>query len=134
MLNTYGFLVKVFKVFEDFQTPIDIITTSEVSVSLTIDNDTHLPEIVEALGQYGSVEVDENQSIICVVGDFMVDKTGSAAQVLNALRDIPVRMISYGGSQNNVSLLVATSDKRLAMNKLNSIMFQNVNEPVYEYA
>lgn len=124
MLNTYGFLVRVFRVFEDFQTPIDMITTSEVSVSLTIDNDHRLDEIVGALKKYGSVEVDRNQSIICIVGDFLVDRYGWAARILQSLHDIPVRMISYGGSQNNISLLVSSADKKRTLNELNDGIFR----------
>jgi aspartate kinase len=124
MLNTYGFLVMVFKVFEDFQTPIDMITTSEVSVSLTIDNDIYLDGIVGALEKYGVVEVDRDQSIICVVGDFLVDRYGSAARILHSLPDIPIRMISYGGSQNNISFLVSSADKKRALNALNAGLFR----------
>jgi aspartate kinase len=134
MLNTYGFLVMVFKVFGDFQTPIDMITTSEVSVSLTIDNDIHLDEIVGALGKYGFVEVDRNQSIICVVGDFLVDRYGSAARILHSLPDIPIRMISYGGSQNNISFLVSSADKKKALNALNAGLFRMTKLPEYEHS
>jgi len=134
MLNTYGFLVMVFKVFSDFQTPIDMITTSEVSVSLTIDNDTHLDGIVGSLGKYGVVEVDRDQSIICVVGDFLVDRYGSAARILQSLPDIPVRMISYGGSQNNISFLVSSADKKRALNELNAGIFRMTKLPEYAHA
>jgi aspartate kinase len=134
MLNTYGFLVQVFKVFEDFQTPIDMITTSEVSVSLTIDNDSHLDEIVSALKKYGSVEVDRDQSIICVVGDFLVDRSGSAARILHSLHDIPIRMISYGGSQNNISFLISSADKKRTLNELNSGLFRMTKFPEYAHS
>ena len=134
MLNTYGFLVMVFKVFGDFQTPIDMITTSEVSVSLTIDNDSHLERIVEALEQYGVVEVDRDQSIICVVGDFLVDRYGCAARILHSLSDIPVRMISYGGSQNNISFLVSSADKKRALNELNASLFRMIKNPEYAHS
>ena len=134
MLNTYGFLVSLFKVFEDFQTPIDMITTSEVSVSLTIDNNTHLDEIIRELTKLGTVEVDHDQSIICVVGDFLIDKYGHVARILHSLQSIPIRMISYGGSQNNISLLVAHQDKKRALNKLNSGLFELSNLPRYAYS
>ncbi len=134
MLNTYGFLVMVFKVFEDFQTPIDMITTSEVSVSLTIDNDSHLDEIVRALEKYGSVEVDKDQSIICVVGDFLVDRYGCAARILHSLHNIPIRMISYGGSQNNISFLVSSADKKQTLNELNSGLFRTTKLPEYAHS
>jgi aspartate kinase len=134
MLNTYGFLVMVFKVFEDFQTPIDMITTSEVSVSLTIDNDIHLDGIVGALEKYGVVEVDRDQSIICVVGDFLVDRYGSAARILHSLPDIPIRMISYGGSQNNISFLVSSADKKRALNALNAGLFRMTKIPDYAHS
>jgi aspartate kinase len=134
MLNTYGFLVMVFKVFEDFQTPIDMITTSEVSVSLTIDNDIHLDGIVGALEKYGAVEVDRDQSIICVVGDFLVDRYGSAARILHSLPDIPIRMISYGGSQNNISFLVSSADKKRALNALNVGLFRMTKIPDYAHS
>jgi aspartate kinase len=123
MLNTYGFLVSVFKVFEDFQTPIDMITTSEVSVSLTIDNDSRLDGIVTELRKLGNVEIDPDQSIICVVGDFLADEYGHVARILNTLQNIPVRMISYGGSQNNITILVPTRDKKRSLNRLNSGLF-----------
>jgi aspartate kinase len=133
MLNTYGFLVMVFRVFEEFQTPIDMITTSEVSVSLTIDNDTCLDGIVKALEKYGNVEVDRDQSIICVVGDFLVDRYGGAARILHSLKDIPVRMISYGGSQNNISFLVSSADKKRTLNELNAGLFRISKIPEYAH-
>jgi aspartate kinase len=134
MLNTYGFLVTVFKVFEDFLTPIDMITTSEVSVSLTIDNDCHLEEIVEALEKYGTVEVDRDQSIICVVGDFLVDRYGCAARILHSLHNIPIRMISYGGSQNNISFLISSPDKKRTLNELNAGLFRMTQLPEYAHS
>jgi aspartate kinase len=106
MLLAYGFLRSVFEVFERHKTPIDMITTSEVAVSLTIDTDKHLKEIIEELGEFGQVSVDKDQTIICIVGNVSFDKSGYAQKVFNALSEIPVRMISYGGSENNVSVLV----------------------------
>lgn len=129
MLMAYGFLKKVFEVFEDFKTPIDMITTSEVAVSLTIDHDKHLTEIVEGLQEFGAVEVDKDLSIVCVAGDFSQNKEGLSAQVFNALQNIPIRMISYGGSNYNISLLVKTSDKVEALNALNQQLFKKLLEP-----
>jgi aspartate kinase len=125
MLLAYGFLKKVFEVFETYKTPIDMITTSEVAVSLTIDNDEYLSEIVEDLQEFGSVEVDQELSIVCVAGDFSQNKQGVSAEVFNALRHIPIRMISYGGSNYNTSLLVKTSDKVEALNSLNNHLFKS---------
>lgn len=111
MLLAYGFLRKVFEVFERYRTPIDMITTSEVSVSLTIDDSTYLPEIMEELKSFGNVDVDQNQSIICIVGDFKAGRPGMADKVLSCINHIPIRMISYGGSEHNMSILVH-SDKK----------------------
>ncbi|MGB1294918.1 MAG: aspartate kinase [Flavobacteriales bacterium] len=118
MLNAYGFLRSVFEVFERYKTPIDMITTSEVAVSLSIDSDLYLKEITEELEQFGEVEVDENQTIICVVGDFSMEKTARANQVFSALQNIPIRMISYGGSKRNISILVNSSCKIKALQAL----------------
>ena len=125
MLMAYGFLRKVFEVFERYKTPIDMISTSEVSVSLTVDDKSSLEEIVAELKDLGTVEVDENQTIVCVVGDFMAEKPGMVRIVLNALREIPVRMISYGGSMNNVSLLLHQQDKDKALRALHHYLFLN---------
>ena len=111
MLLAYGFLRRVFEIFERFKTPIDMITTSEVAVSLTIDDTRNLEDILKELDKFGTVELDQDQTIICVVGDFGADKHGYAARVFEALKHIPIRMISYGGSNYNVSLLVKTADK-----------------------
>ena len=100
-----------------------MITTSEVAVSLTIDNPTYLKEITTELQEFGSVEVDQDLSIICVAGDFSQNKQGISARVFNALKHIPIRMISYGGSNYNTSLLVKTSDKVDALNSLNQHLF-----------
>ena len=124
MLMAYGFLKNVFEVFEKNQTPIDMITTSEVAVSLTIDNNSKLKEIVSELESFGKVEVDNNLSIICVAGDFSQNNEGINAKVFNALKNIPVRMISYGGSNYNISLLVKSTDKIAALNSLNSGLFK----------
>lgn len=123
MLMAYGFLKKVFEVFEKYQTPIDMITTSEVAVSLTIDDISNLKSIVSELTPFGKIEVDHNLSIVCVAGDFSQNKEGISATVFNSLKDIPIRMISYGGSNYNTSLLVKTSDKVAALNLLNKGLF-----------
>ncbi len=123
MLLAYGFLRKVFEVFERYKTPIDMITTSEVAVSLTIDDHTHLSEIIKELEDFGTVEVDSDQSIICIVGDFLASKSGYAAKVFDALTEIPIRMISYGGSANNISILVNTSVKNDTLKALHKGIF-----------
>jgi aspartate kinase len=123
MLLAYGFLRRVFEVFERYKTSIDMITTSEVGVSLTIDDTTHLGEITKELNSFGSVELDVNHTIICVVGDFGADKHGYAARVLESVKHIPIRMISYGGSDHNLSLLVKTADKVEALRSLHSRLF-----------
>ncbi len=125
MLMAYGFLRQVFEVFERYETSIDMITTSEVAVSLTIDDDTHLDTISAALRQFGQVEIDKEQSIICVVGQFLQSDTGNIVRVLEALTEIPIRMVSYGGSKNNVSLLVHQSDKDSALQLLNDRLFEH---------
>lgn len=123
MLLAYGFLRSVFEVFERYKTPIDMITTSEVAVSLTIDNDRFLNEILTELKEFGQVEVDQNQTIVCVVGDFISERSGSGLAIFEALKEIPLRMISYGGSKNNISLLINTTDKVEALTKLNDGIF-----------
>ena len=123
MLLAYGFLRRVFEIFERFKTPIDMITTSEVAVSLTIDDTRNLEDILKELDKFGTVELDKDQTIICVVGDFGADKHGYAARVFEALKHIPIRMISYGGSNYNVSLLVKTADKTEALRSLHNRLF-----------
>ena len=123
MILAYGFLRKVFEVFERHKTSIDMITTSEIAVSLTIDNPKHLGEIVEELKEFGHVDVDKNQTIICIVGNFVMERKGIVARVMQALGDIPVRMISYGGSRHNISLLIDTSQKKRALEVLNQDVF-----------
>ena len=101
-----------------------MITTSEVAVSLTIDDSTHLNNIVEDLQKFGLVEVDEDQSIICVVGNMVSEKKGVVRKIFNALSDIPIRMVSYGGSRYNISMLIDTNYKHEALNNLNSGLFE----------
>ncbi|RZK81343.1 MAG: aspartate kinase [Pedobacter sp.] len=124
MLLAYGFLRKVFEIFERYKTPIDMITTSEVAVSVTIDYLDNLDKIIEELHAFGSVEVDRDQSIVCVVGDFSAEKHGYAARVLDSIKHIPVRMISYGGSSYNISLLINTEDKTEALKSLHNRLFE----------
>ena len=123
MLLAYGFLRKVFEVFEKYKTPIDMITTSEVSVSLTIDNSKYLNEICEELGNFGSMEIDRNQSIICIVGDLIAEKRKEAVEIFQALEEVPVRMISYGGSRHNISILVPSEYKKQALVELSRQVF-----------
>lgn len=123
MLLAYGFLRKVFEIFESYKTPIDMITTSEVGVSVTIDNNRHLYDIVEDLKKYATVEVDENQVIICIVGDFVASSKGYASQIFDALKEVPIRMISYGGSSHNVSVLINAEDKATALKALSAKLF-----------
>ena len=118
MLLAHGFLRKVFEIFESYQTPIDMVTTSEVGVSVTIDNRKHLEEIVDDLKKYGTVTVDTDMVIVCVVGDMQWDNVGFEANIISSLKDIPVRMISYGGSNYNVSLLVKAEDKKRSLQAL----------------
>ncbi len=124
MLLAYGFLRRVFEIFERYKTPIDMITTSEVAVSLTIDFTDNLDKIVEELHAFGTVEIDKDQSIVCVVGDFGAEKHGYAARVLDAMKHIPIRMISYGGSNYNISLLINTPDKMEALRSLHNRLFE----------
>jgi aspartate kinase len=125
MLLATGFLRKVFEIFEHYQTPIDMVTTSEVGVSVTIDNRKHLEEIVDNLKKYGTVTVDENMVIVCVVGDLEWDNIGFESKIVQAMKEIPVRMISYGGSNYNVSLLVKADDKQRALQALSDSLFNN---------
>ncbi|MCO5949501.1 aspartate kinase [Mucilaginibacter flavidus] len=123
MLLAHGFLRRIFEVFERYKTSIDMITTSEVAVSLTIDDTTYLDDITKELLKFGSVDIDKNQTIICVVGDFGAEKHGYAARVLEAVKHIPIRMISYGGSDHNMSLLVSTGDKTEILRSLHNRLF-----------
>jgi aspartate kinase len=123
MLLAHGFLRAVFEVFERHKTSIDMITTSEVAVSLTIDNNKFLDEIVKELRSIAHVDIDENQTIICIVGRVPKDKAGYGFKVMEALKDIPLRMVSYGGSPNNISVLVHSSLKQKALQALNKGLF-----------
>lgn len=124
MLLAYGFLRRIFEVFEAYKTPIDMITTSEVAVSVTIDELSHLDQIVEELRRFGTVEVDSNQSIICVVGNQVAETKGAIQSVMDSLVDIPIRMVSFGGSKHNVSILVDAQYKVQALKSLNEGVFK----------
>lgn len=123
MLLAYGFLRSVFEIFERYKTPIDMITTSEVAVSLTIDNVKNLDAIVKELQEFCTVTVDTDLSIVCVVGSFTAQKQGYAVRIFDALKNVPIRMISYGGSENNVSVLIDTKLKKDALVALNNGLF-----------
>jgi aspartate kinase len=123
MLMAYGFLRKVFEIFEAYKTPIDMITTSEVSVSITIDNSDFIDQIVTDLRELGKVEVENNQTIICIVGDFRIERVGSAPEIFEALNTVPIKMISYGGSPHSISLLIPTANKIEALKLLSKNLF-----------
>jgi len=123
MLMAYGFLRKIFQIFENYRTPIDMISTSEVAVSLTIDDSTHLKPIMEELDNFGDVVVDTNQTIICIVGNKIVEKEEILQKVFQAMENVPVRMISYGGSRYNISILVDTKFKNDTLKELNNHIF-----------
>ena len=125
MLLAYGFMRKVFEIFEIYKTPIDMITTSEISISLTIDDTTRLSRIVDDLKHYGSVETDHDQTIISAVGEGIAEGSDAARLVFTALSGIPVRMISYGGSQHNISILIHSSFKSQALNALSAHLFNH---------
>ena len=125
MLMAYGFLSNIFEIFERAKTPIDMITTSEVAVSLTIDNTQKLQEITGELREYGEVEIDENMSIVCIVGDIIGEERGFAAKVFHALEGIPIRMISYGGSKYNISVLIPTTHKQKTLQALSDHLLNN---------
>jgi len=123
MLMAYGFLRKVFEIFESYQTPIDMITTSEIAVSLSIDETTHLDKIVSELRQYGTVEVDGNMTIVCIVGNNIMNCKESISKVFKALDNVPVRMVSYGGSRHNISILTDNKHKAEALSELSKYLF-----------
>jgi len=123
MLMAYGFIRKVFEIFEAYKTPIDMVTTSEVSVSITVDNPQFIQQIAHDLKELGSVEIEQDQTILCIVGDFRTERTGSAPEIFEALNTIPLKMISYGGSPNSISLLIDSKDKINSLNLLNKYLF-----------
>lgn len=123
MLLATGFLRKVFEIFESYQTPIDMVCTSEVGVSMSIDNSANLGGIMDELKKYGTVTVDTNMCIICVVGDLDWSNIGFETKVMDSMKDIPVRMISYGGSNYNISFLIREEDKKRALQNLSDNLF-----------
>ena len=123
MLLAYGFLRKVFEVFEKYKTSIDMVTTSEVAVSITIDNDSYLPEIIKELEVYGTVEVDSDQTIVSIVGNHITETKDVIAKIFANLSGIPVRMVSYGGSQHNISILIPHKHKTETLKRLNKGLF-----------
>ncbi|MFD2573691.1 aspartate kinase [Spirosoma soli] len=124
MLNAYGFLRRIFEIFEKYKTPVDMLATSEVSVSVTIDNTEKIKEISEELSAFCTLEEpDFDQTIICIVGNFSADNEGVAVRVFNAMKNIPIRMVSYGGTESNLSLLVHSRYKADALNALNEGLF-----------
>jgi aspartate kinase len=123
MLLAYGFLRKVFEVFEKYRISIDMITTSEVAVSLTIDNDAHLKELVKELEPFGTVEIDINQTIVSIVGNEIAKTDHVLQRLFESLSEIPIRMVSYGGSPHNISLLVASDYKIKTLQLLNKGLF-----------
>ncbi len=123
MLLAHGFLLKIFQIFDQYKTAIDLVTTSEIAVSLTIDDITYLPEIIKELEQLGAVEVDTDLSIICLVGNYILENTNVIKNLFHSLEELPVRMISLGGSKNNISVLVHKENKLKAL--------QNINEGVF---
>ena len=123
MLLATGFLRKVFEIFESYQTAIDMVATSEVGVSMSIDNSAHLNDIVDELKKYGTVTVDTDMCIICVVGDLDWSNVGFETLATDAMKDIPVRMISYGGSNYNISFLIREADKKRALQSLSNTLF-----------
>lgn len=124
MLMAHGFLKKIFEVFDKYETAIDMITTSEIAISLTIDDVRNLEHIMTELEQYGEISVDSSHSIICVVGEGLIEEKNTF-RLFEILQEVPVRMISYGGSNNNISLLVDTTHKVEVLKKLNEKLFQN---------
>ena len=124
MLMAYGFMKSVFSIFEKYKTPIDMISTSEVAVSLTIDNTDNLKKIKTQLDKFGTVEVDRDMSIVCMVGDIIGEEKGFASKVFNALDGIPIRMISYGGSRHNISVLVPSSHKLRTLQALSEDLLE----------
>ncbi len=123
MVMAYGFLRRVFEIFENYKTSIDMITTSEIAVSLTIDDDTYLAPILHELAAYGKVEVDKGQTIVCIVGDLIAERKGVGKRLFQALDEIPIRMISYGGSKNNISVLIHSDLKNKALIQLHKALF-----------
>ena len=126
MLMAHGFLRRLFEVFERFKTPVDVITTSEVSVSVTIDDARRLPPIIEALSEFAQVEREDQMAIVCVVGDGLHDDPGLAAQVLASVGDVPLRMVSQAASRRNITFVIRESDLPLALGRVHEKFFAAV--------
>lgn len=122
-LPSYEFLGLIFNTFAQYKTPIDMVATSEIGVSVTIDNKTNLPDIINTIRDYAEITVDEDMVIVCVVGDLEWQNVGFEASIVNALKNVPVRMISYGGSNSNVSLLMKAAEKKRALEALSDSLF-----------
>ena len=127
MLLAHGFLRKVFEIFESYQTSIDMICTSEVGVSVSIDNTKHLNEILDDLKKYGTVTVDQNMCIVCVEGDLEWENVGFDEKTMDAVRNVPVRMNSYGGSNYNISFFIRECDKKESLQALSKALFDSNN-------
>ena len=123
MLLAYGFLRKIFEVFEKYKTPIDMITTSEVAVSVTIDSDTHLSEIIEELSNFASIEVEKDQTIVSIVGNEIAKTDAILKKLFDAINEVPVTMVSYGGSPHNISLLLPSAYKTKTLQLVNKGLF-----------
>lgn len=123
MLFAHGFLRRIFEIFESYKTPIDMITTSEIGVSITIDNSKHLDEIVDDLKKFGTVSIHKDMTIVSVIGDLPENNIGFQSNILSALKELPIRMISYGGSAHNISFLIRTKDKAEALKALDKQLF-----------
>ena len=119
----YGFLRKVFEIFEEHKTPIDMITTSEVAVSLTIDSDCHLDAIVRELNALGTIEIERNNTIVCIVGHMDHTQTGLAARIMESVAGVPIKMISYGASHRSIAMLVETHYKKEILQSINDKLF-----------
>lgn len=125
MLMAYGFMRKVFQVFEDHKTPVDMITTSEVAVSLTIDDSRHLDDILHDVGKFAEIKAADGYSIVCIVGNDLFNNTAHVQRIFSALQDIPIRMVSMGGSKYNISILLKSEYKRAALKALNAVFYQD---------
>src|SRR5262249_34898158 len=134
MLMAHGFLRRIFEIFDRHQTAVDMVATSEVSVSLTIDNTHHLPRICEELRDFSDVDMEEGQAIVCLVGENIRYTPGVAARVFGALNGTNIRMISQGASLLNLSLVVAEADLAKAVGGLHKEFFSKLDENVFEAA
>ena len=124
MLLAYGFLRKIFEVFEKYKTPIDMVTTSEVAVSVTIDSDLHLDEIISELNNIASVELQKNQTIVSIVGNEIAQTDSVLQKLFTSIDEVPVTMVSYGGSHHNISLLIPSEYKTKTLQLINKGLFE----------